>query len=345
MIWNPERREPASGPFSAACYFLVLSFTLAPAAAQQYTISTIAGGGGGAALATPSRGVNLFIGAVHTLATDAAGNLYFAAASSIYKLDQNGIVTRVAGASPSGYSGDGEPATNAQLSRLFGVAVDAAGNLFIVDGVRVRRVAPSGTIATVAGNGAQGYSGDGGPAVNAQFGNAGAIAVDGMDNLFIADTGNNSVRKVSSIGIISTVAGNRTAGFSGDGGPATKAQLSAPSGLAVDNSGNLYIADYVNLRVRKVSTNGIITTVAGNGGSGFSGDGGAAINATFLGPQGVALDSAGNLYIADCDCYEDGSGAYIRKVSPSGIITTVAGNGTCCFSGDLQGLPHWTGNP
>ena len=142
------------------------------------------------------------------------------------------------------------------------------------------------------------------------------------------------------------MAGNRTAGFSGDGGPATKAQLSAPSGSAVDNSGNLYIADYVNLRVRKVSTNGIITTVAGNGGSGFSGDGGyAAINATFLGPQGVALDSAGNLYIADCDCYEDGSGAYIRKVSPSGIITTVAGNGTCCFSGDLQGLPHWTGNP
>lgn len=251
MIWNPERREPARGPFSAACYFLVLSFTLAPAGAQQYTISTIAGGGG-APLATPSPGVNLFIGTVYNLATDAAGNVYFPAGNSVFKLDQNGAVTRIAGNGSQGYSGDGGPATNAQLSQPSGVTVDAAGNLFIVDGVRVRRVAPSGTITTVAGNGIQGYSGDGGPAVSAQFGYPAAIAVDSMGNLFIADDGNSSIRKVSTSGIISTVAGNGTPGFSGDGGPAIKAQLSAPAGLAVDDAGNLYIADLNNLRVRKV---------------------------------------------------------------------------------------------
>ena len=209
--------------------------------------------------------------------------------------------------------------------------MDSTGNLFVVDGARVRRVAPSGTIATVAGNGTPGYSGDGGPAVSAQFGYPGAIAADRLGNLFIADF--NSVRKVSASGLISTVAGNGTAGFSGDGGPATKAQLSGPSGLAVDDAGSIYIADYGNLRVRKVSTSGIITTVAGNGDAGFAGDGGPAIDANLLGPAGVSLDSEGSLYVADCDCGWDGSGfSYIRKISPSGIVMTVAGNGTCCVS-------------
>jgi uncharacterized protein (TIGR03437 family) len=310
----------------------LLIFAPVPAwAQQQYIISTIAGGG--PPLVTPARGLDLQIGAVYNIATDVAGNVYFPTANSVVELDQNGIVTRIAGTSHQGYSGDGGPAVGAQLSQPSGVTVDSAGNLFIVDGVRVRRVAPTGTIATVAGNGTQGYSGDGGPAVSAQFGYPQAIAADGEGNLFIADLGNNSVRKVSSKGIITTVAGNGIGGFSGDGGPATKAQLSTPSGLAVDDAGNLYIADYGNLRVRKVSTSGIITTVAGNGEAGFEGDSGSATDANLLGPQGISLDSAGSLYIADCDCDWDGSGfARIRKISPNGIITTVAGNGTCCIS-------------
>src|ERR1700689_1020606 len=233
MIRNPVRRGQA-GTFTVPCFCLVLGFTLATAGAQQYTISTIAGGG--APVATPSPGVALWIGAVSNLATDPAGNVYFPTGNSILKLDQNGIVTSIAGTSHFGYSGDGGPATNAQLSQPLGLTVDAGGNLFFVDGVRVRRIAPSGIIATVAGNGTQGYSGDAGPAVNAQFGYPGAIAVDGSGNLFVADS--NSVRKVSSTGIITTVAGNGTAGFSGDGQPATNAQLSDPSGLAVDGEGN-----------------------------------------------------------------------------------------------------------
>ena len=338
MIWNRERLRRTIAPFSLACHCLVLSFPLATARAQQYTISTIAGGG--APVATPSPGLALWIGAVSNLATGPAGNVYFPAGNNIFKLDQNGIVTSIAGTSHFGYSGDGGPATNAQLSQPFGVAVDAGGNVFFVDGVRVRRIAPSGTIATVAGNGTQGHSGDSGPAVNAQFGYPSAIAADGSGNLFVAD--NNSIRKISSTGIITTVAGTGTTGFSGDGGPATDAQLSGASGLAVDGEGSLYIADYMNLRVRKVSTSGAITTVAGTGEYGFSGDGGPAVDANFYGPQAVALDGAGNLYIADCACDWDGSGiARIRKVSLSGIITTVAGNGAaCCFAGDGGPATH-----
>ena len=316
---------------SAALYLVLSLAALSTAHGQQYLISTIAGGGVAPLLKTPARGVDLPIGAVYNIATDAAGNAYFPSGHSIFKLDQNGIVTSVAGTSHAGYSGDGGPATNAQLIYPGGVTVDSTGNLFFVDGsYRVRRVAPSGTIATVAGNGTQGYSGDGGPAVNAQLRYPYAIAVDAAGSLFITD--DKSIRKVTTTGIISTLAGNGTQGFSGDGGPAVSAQLNYPSSLAVDKDGNLFIADSYNSRVRKVSPDGIITTVAGNGGSGFTGDGGPATDATFLDLQGIAIDQAGNLYIVDCD-YDSGN-ARIRKVSTGGVITTVAGNGTTGFSGD-----------
>jgi trimeric autotransporter adhesin len=333
MIWNPRRSVVPSGSFSLACSLLVLSLTLAGAGAPQYTISTFAGGAAAAPFA-PLPGVNMFTGAVFDLTTDAAGNVYFLSGRVVFKLDPSGIVTSFAGTSGPGFPGDGGPATNSQLSQPSGMTMDAAGDLFIIDGYRVRRVAASGTITTVAGTGAKGSSGDGGPAVNAQLASPGAIAVDGVGNLFIAD--GNSIRKVSPGGIISTVAGNGTAGFSGDGGPAITAQLDAPSGLAVDATGNLYIADYENSRVRKVSTNGIISTVAGNGQWGTSGDGGPAIDAQLLDPVALALDSVGDLYITDCDCDEDASGgARIRKVSVgSGTITTVAGTGLAGFTGD-----------
>ena len=174
----------------------------------------------------------------------------------------------------------------------------------------------------------QGYSGDNGPATSAELAGPTGVALDASGNLYIADYGNNRIRKVSPSGIITTVAGNGTDGFSGDNGPATSAELADPWGVALDASGNLYIADIYNNRIRKVSPSGIITTVAGNGTGGYSGDNGPATSAELYDPSGVALDASGNLYIADY------GNDRIRKVSPSGIITTVAGNGTVGYSGD-----------
>ena len=168
-----------------------------------------------------------------------------------------------------GFSGDGGPATAAELNAPRGVAVDASGNLYIADALnnRIRKVSSDGIITTVAGNGSLSYSGDGGLAADAQLSGPRGLAVDGAGNLFIADFDNNTVRKISASGIITTVAGNGVAGFSGDGGPATSAQLNGPWGVAVDRAGNLFIADSANNRVRRVSSSGDITTVAGNGSS------------------------------------------------------------------------------
>jgi uncharacterized protein (TIGR03437 family) len=189
---------------------------------------------------------------------------------------------------------------------------------------RIRRIS-NGVITTVAGNGSSSNSGDNGLALNAGLGNIHGLAADSTGNLYIADSGNHRIRKVSN-GVITTVAGNGTAGFSGDNGPATSAQLYNPLSVTVDSAGNLYIADSGNARIRKVS-NGVITTVAGNGTFGFGGDNFAAVGAGLSDPRGIAVDSAGNLYIADS------GNSRVRKIS-NGVITTVAGNGTFGFSGD-----------
>ncbi|MBI4875958.1 MAG: hypothetical protein HY822_15080 [Acidobacteria bacterium] len=239
-------------------------------------------------------------------------------------------ITTVAGNGTNGFAGDGGAATSAQLNNPGGIVRDSAGNLYIADQInkRIRKVAADGTISTIAGDGTFGYSGDGGAAAKATLANTGGLALDSSGNLFLADSASNVVRKIATGGNISTVAGTTAAGFFGDGGEAGKAYLNGPVGVTADPAGNLYIADTRNHRIRKMSSGGTITTVAGNGFVGRTGDGDAATGARLNAPQGVAVDAAGNLYIADT------SNFVIRKVTPDGIIRTVAGTGTPGFSGD-----------
>ncbi len=266
------------------------------------------------------------------LAVDGSGNLYIADQSNhrIRKVSAGGIISTVAGNGIGIYNGDGGMATTTSLYSPGGVLIDGSGNLYIADALnhRIRKVATNGIITTVAGNGTVNYGGDGGPATAASLYNPVGVAFDGTGNFYIADQQNQRIRKVATSGVITTVAGNGLFTFGGDGGAATAANLANPSGVAVDGTGNLYIADALNRRIRKVATNGIITTVAGNGTVGFSGDGGAATAASLNNPVGVAVDGTGNLYIADALNHR------IRKVATNGIITTVAGNGTTSYNGD-----------
>jgi sugar lactone lactonase YvrE len=245
-------------------------------------------------------------------------------------LPTSDIITTMAGNGSGGYSGDGIPAAGAELYDPADVAVDSQGNVYIADSInaRVRKVSTNGIIATVAGNGTTGYAGDGGPATNAELNSPSGVAVDSQGNVYIADEANQRIRKVGTNGIIATLAGNSFNGYSGDGGQAANAELNSPSGVAVDSQGNAYIADAGNSCIREVATNGIITTMAGNGTNGYAGDGGSATNAELNGPAGVALDSNGNVYIADAN------NACVREVRKNGIITTVAGNGMTGYSGD-----------
>jgi len=275
--------------------------------AQPYNIYTVAGNGvsgysgdGGAATAAK---LTLPAG----VATDASGNVYVCDLwnNRIREVNTSGIISTFAGNGTGSYSGDGGPATAATLSSPYGVAVDASGNIYIADynNNRIRKVNTSGIISTFAGNGTAGYSGDGGAATAATISSPFDVAVDASGNVYFSDTGNDVIRKVNTSGIISTIAGNGTTGFSGDGGLATAAELNFPRGVAVDASGNVYIADASNNRIRKVNTSGIISTIAGNGGGGFSGDGGLATAAALNGPAGVAVDASGHIYISDANNY------------------------------------------
>jgi uncharacterized protein (TIGR03437 family) len=253
-----------------------------------------------------------------TIAPD--GNVYFASGYLVLKLSPKGVLTVAAGNGFRGPSGDGGPATSAAVRYSGGVCFDSRGNLYITEAFLVRKVTPDGIITTLAGNNTSGFSGDGGPATSAMISHPRGIAVDAGGNVYFNDSDNNRTRKVSSDGIITTVVGSGKAGspiggFSGDGGLATAATLNHPEGMALDGGGNLYIADSGNQRIRKVDNRGVITTVAGNGSYGVSGDGGQATAAMLESPNGVAIDGSGNLYIADY--------AGIRKVNPAGIIATV----------------------
>ncbi len=316
------------------CTLLGAGIYSSPAAfaATPGEITTVAGNGSSGYSGDGGPATSAELCSPGGVAVDAAGNLYIADAGidCVRKVNSSGIITTVAGGGPMN-SGDGGPATSAGLLQPFGVAVDTSGNLYIADTLddRVRKVNASGIITTVAGSGmyVSMYTGDGGPATKATI-YPKSVAVDRSGNLYIAETTDNRICKVDKSGTITTVAGNGAEGYSGDGGPATSASLNYPLGVAVDTSGNLYITDTGNNCVRKVDSYGIITTVAGYWAKGYSGDHGPAIRAMLNYPTSVAVDTSGNLYIADMNNYR------VRKVDTSGTITTVAGNGIPNYSGD-----------
>jgi trimeric autotransporter adhesin len=303
--------------------------------ASSGIIVTIAGNGSGGYAGDGAAATAASLYGPVSLALDAAGNLYIADKFNNRVREvvaSSGFITTVAGNGTAGYAGDSSVATAAELLFPTGVAVDAAGNIFIADfenSVIRKVIASSGNIYTVAGNGSYGYSGDGGAATGAQLNNPVAVAVDSAGDFFIAD-GNDVIRKVAaSSGIIATVAGDSIAGYSGDGGAATAAEINFPRGVFADNEGSLLIADYNNNRIRSVSTSGVIGTVAGTGLYSFSGDGATALRAELNDNEGVAADTAGNLYIADK------LNNRIRKVdAATGMIATIAGNGIAGHIGD-----------
>ena len=231
--------------------------------------------------------------------------------------------------------GDFDPFEVVPLSRAWtdgpsALAIDSVGNLYFAESQtgRVRKVDLTGRVSTVAGSGLTGDSGDGGPATRARFDRIEGLAVDRAGNIYIADAGANRIRRVDGAGNIESFGGTGEFGWNGDGGPATSATLTAMSGLAADQNGNLYIADTWADRIRKIDSDGTISTVAGTGEEGRRGDGGPAIEARLQRPRGVALDGAGNIYIADADNH------LVRRVDPSGTITTFAGTGDAGYAGD-----------
>jgi trimeric autotransporter adhesin len=252
----------------------------------------------------------------------------------------SGIITTFAGTGVAGFAGDGGAAINGCLSFPTDVSVDAKGNVFVADtnNHRVRRISPSGVITTVAGNGIGASSGDNGAATQASLNHPRGVAVDQAGNLYVAEFDGNRIRKVtwgpdgvfgSADDIITTVAGSGSWGYAGDNGAAVLAKVANPVGLTLDAAGNLYIADFNNARVRKVNGLGIITTVAGSGVQGFAGDGGLALSARLSLPQRVGFDGGGNLVVLD-----SGNDRVRRIDAVTGIITTIAGNGTTGSGGD-----------
>jgi DNA-binding CsgD family transcriptional regulator/sugar lactone lactonase YvrE len=327
------RRSVATGIGVVAGAALLAALTLsynwipAPPAAGA-SVVTVAGTGdrafspdGGQATASPLvRPLALAIGP--------DGEIYIAEGSRIRGVRKDGRITTLAGTGTVGYGGDGGPAAQARLNMPQGLAVDSAGDVYIADTLnhRVRRVDSDGTITTIAGTGEAGYSGDGNPGREARLDLPTGLAVGFGDSLFIADTGNNVIRQLASDGVIRTVAGTGEAGYRGDAGSALDAVLSAPAGLAFDGEGNLYIADALNQRVRRMDVNKQIQTVAGTGVPGYLGDGRPGIYAELNLPtnplagigQGLAVDSRGDVFIADALNHR------VRRLDVKGTIGTIA---------------------
>jgi sugar lactone lactonase YvrE len=304
---------------------VILLLACSAASAETPRVTNVAGGflGDGGQAASASFALPTVV------VRDANGDLYVADADHcrIRRISAEGIITTFAGTGICGYSGDGGPAQSARIGSVLGLVLDKQGNLLLAAGSRIRSIAPTGIITTVAGTGVFGYSGDGGLATKARISDPSGVSVDSSGNIYISDSGNNVIRKVDTAGIIHTVAGNGTAGFSGDGGPATSASLNYPWSVVADSSGNFFISDLDNRRVRKVDSMGTIKTYAGNGNYGNTGSGGPA-TAAGIGPTFGLHLGPGKLYLST------GLGLVWTVDLATQIITIVAGSGGAGFNGD-----------
>ena len=313
---------------------LLLGFIIFPFFVQGQIISTIGGtgtvdntGDGGPAIAAaidfPAIGI-----------FDKLGNYLFTTGingKTIRKIDTAGIITTIAGINfTGGGTGDSGLATLATFDNPQYLAIDTIGNIYITDAQdnKVRRIDHvSGIITTIAGTGTAGYTGDHGPATSATFYGLNGICIGDSGNIYVADYGNNCIRKINALGIITTFAGTGTAGYNGDGGRADTSEIRGAFDICADDTGNIYIADEANGRIRKVDKAGIIHTIAGTGTPGYSGDGGPALSAEIT-PHDISWDKSGNFY--SCDIYNE----KIRKITSAGIIELLAGNGIAGYSGD-----------
>lgn len=311
-------------------YAIILSLWLISSVTYGQTISTIAGtgtygysGDGGAATAAN-------LGYIYGLATDNSGTTYFSDTYNnvVRKIDASGTIRVFAGNGTSGYSGDGGAATLAQLSRPRSIVVDKYGNVIIYEdgNHRIRKINTLGVINTIVGSGVVGFSGDGGPATNAELGFLSEIALDKNGNLYLADRGSNNLRKVDTNGIITLFAGGPYVPYATDGGPATNAYF-YPSGIGIDKYNNIYISDENSRTIRKVDTTGYISTIAGTGSYSYSGDGGLGIMASFV-PELLKVDTSGNIFFYDQASHK------VRMINTYGIITSLVGNGSSGYSTD-----------
>lgn len=319
-------------------FFVFLHLVITSGLLAQLKITTMAGNGtAGYFEGTGVSPIASWLKSPVAAVSDTLGNIYFADFGNqrVRKVDIAGdIITTLAGTGIAGFSGDGGKGDTAKLNNPTGVAVYKTQSLYIADrsNHRIRKIdLATGNISTIAGTGTAGFSGDGGLPTAAQLNNPTSIAVDKSGNIYFTDLSNQRIRKINvGTGNISTIAGTGTAGFSGDGGLATAAQLNNPTGIALDTAGNVYVTDLGNQRIRKITiATGNITTIAGVGTTGFSGDGGSATAAEFNNPTGIAVDDSGNVYVSDLNNQR------IRKISKTtGNINTIAGTGVSGFSGD-----------
>ena len=299
---------------------LITAFIITCYSTQAQTIITVAGSGS-SLLGDGGPATDVRLGAPYGIAVDASGNLFIAdqAANRVRKVNSVGIISTAAGNGLDYETGDGGPATAAIIGAPYGLAFDGAGNLYIaaVDSNYIRKISTTGIITTIAGGNGIVYGGDGGPATAAGFHEVYDVVADNRGNIYVSDLQDSRIRKIDANGIISTYAGTGVAGYNGDHMAATTAQINLPRGLAVDDTGNVYVCDFTNNRIRKIDTFGMITTIAGDGGTTYPGDGGHATATSIHFPQGIATDHSGNIYITN--------GYYVRKVNTSGVINTIAG--------------------
>lgn len=306
---------------------------------EQGVIKTIAGGGSKQLARADGRpATTARLEGPIGLAADLNGNIYIVERSRhrVWSVSADGVIRALAGTGERGSGGDFEPGTKSQLKFPNGVAADSEGHVYVADtgNNRVRRVGPDGRIETIAGTGRRGCEGDGGPARKALLSGPCGVAVDGAGSVYISDTHNHRIRKVDRSGLISTIAGTGSAGYGGDGRPASQAVFNLPMGVAVDALGNVYVSDIRNHRLRKIDSSGTVSTVAGTGEPGYGGDGGPAVEAKLRSPDLIATDASGNVFVADRD------NDRIRRVDTRGIITTVAGSGRRGSRGDRGPAKH-----